>query len=283
MAIIIDGKRIAAELRADCLRRAQSLLKDGINPKLDVIIVGDDPASKQYVSSRANDCDSIGMLSTVHELPFGASQSELTDLIDELNENNATHGILLQMPLPKHMNAEEVIAHISKEKDVDGFHPMNVGALVSGKPGFTPCTPGSIMQLIRSTGVDLDGKNAVVVGRSNVVGRPVAMLLLKENATVTICHSHTPDLKEYTRTADILVAAVGVPELIKGDMIKPGAIVIDAGINRVDGRTLGDVEFESARETAGYISPVPGGVGPVTRTMLLMNTLEACEKLNGRN
>lgn len=283
MAIIIDGKRIAAELRADCLKRAQALLKDGINPKLDVIIVGDDPSSKQYVSSRAKDCDSIGMLSTVHELPSGVSQSELTDLIDELNENNATHGILLQMPLPKHMNADEVIAHISKEKDVDGFHPMNVGALVSGKPGFTPCTPESIMQLIKSTGVDLNGKHAVVVGRSNVVGRPVAMLLLKENATVTICHSHTADLKEYTHTADILVAAVGVPELIKGDMIKPGAIVIDAGINRVDAKTLGDVEFESAKETAGYISPVPGGVGPVTRTMLLMNTLEACENLNGRN
>lgn len=283
MAIIIDGKQIATELRANCVKRTQLLVENGITPKLDVIIVGDDPASIQYVNSRAKDCDSIGMLSAVHSLSSCISQSELTNLIDELNENNSTHGILLQMPLPKHMNAEEVIDHISKEKDVDGFHPMNVGALVSGKPGFTPCTPESIMQLIKSTGVNIDGKHAVVVGRSNVVGRPVAMLLLRENATVTICHSHTQNLREYTRTADILVAAVGVPNLIKGDMIKPGAIVVDAGINRVDGKTIGDVDFESAKETAGYISPVPGGVGPVTRTMLLMNTLEACERLNGRN
>ena len=282
MARIIDGKLIAAQLRKDCLSRSEKLLADGIRPKLDVIIVGNDPASHQYVNSRAADCAAVGLASTVHSLSEDTKQSELIDLIETLNADDNVHGILLQMPLPKHMNPDEVISHISMQKDVDGFHPMNVGALVSGKPAFAPCTPSSIMQLIRSTGIDMSGKNAVVVGRSNVVGRPAAMLLLKESATVTICHSRTIDLKKHTLNADILVAAVGVPNLITGDMIKPGAIVIDAGINRVDGKTVGDVEFETAKDVAGFISPVPGGVGPVTRTILLMNTLEACERLNGR-
>ncbi|MDY6089426.1 MAG: bifunctional 5,10-methylenetetrahydrofolate dehydrogenase/5,10-methenyltetrahydrofolate cyclohydrolase [Eubacteriales bacterium] len=282
MARIIDGKLIAAQLRKDCLSRSEKLLADGIRPKLDVIIVGNDPASHQYVNSRAADCAAVGLASTVHSLNEDTKQSELIELIETLNADDNVHGILLQMPLPKHMNPDEVISHISMQKDVDGFHPMNVGALVSGKPAFAPCTPSSIMQLIRSTGIDISGKNAVVVGRSNVVGRPAAMLLLKESATVTICHSRTIDLKKHTLNADILVAAVGVPNLITGDMIKPGAIVIDAGINRVDGKTVGDVEFETAKDVAGFISPVPGGVGPVTRTILLMNTLEACERLNGR-
>ena len=282
MARIIDGKLIAAQLRKDCLSRSEKLLADGIRPKLDVIIVGNDPASHQYVNSRAADCAAVGLASTVHSLNEDTKQSELIELIETLNADDNVHGILLQMPLSKHMNPDEVISHISMQKDVDGFHPMNVGALVSGKPAFAPCTPSSIMQLIRSTGIDMSGKNAVVVGRSNVVGRPAAMLLLKESATVTICHSRTIDLKEHTLNADILVAAVGVPNLITGDMIKPGAIVIDAGINRVDGKTVGDVEFETAKDVAGFISPVPGGVGPVTRTILLMNTLEACERLNGR-
>ena len=282
MARIIDGKLIAAQLRKDCLSRSEKLLADGIRPKLDVIIVGNDPASHQYVNSRAADCAAVGLASTVHSLNEDTKQSELIELIETLNADDNVHGILLQMPLPKHMNPDEVISHISMQKDVDGFHPMNVGALVSGKPAFATCTPSSIMQLIRSTGIDISGKNAVVVGRSNVVGRPAAMLLLKESATVTICHSRTIDLKEHTLNADILVAAVGVPNLITGDMIKPGAIVIDAGINRVDGKTVGDVEFETAKDVAGFISPVPGGVGPVTRTILLMNTLEACERLNGR-
>lgn len=282
MARIIDGKLIAAQLRKDCLSRSEKLLADGIRPKLDVIIVGNDPASHQYVNSRAADCAAVGLASSVHSLNEDTKQSELIELIETLNADDNVHGILLQMPLPKHMNPDEVISHISMQKDVDGFHPMNVGALVSGKPAFAPCTPSSIMQLIRSTGIDISGKNAVVVGRSNVVGRPAAMLLLKESATVTICHSRTIDLKKHTLNADILVAAVGVPNLITGDMIKPGAIVIDAGINRVDGKTVGDVEFETAKDVAGFISPVPGGVGPVTRTILLMNTLEACERLNGR-
>lgn len=280
MSVVIDGKMIAAQLRSQCELRCQELVKTGITPKLDVIIVGNDPASHQYVNSRASDCKAVGMASCVHTLPEDTAQFELITLIEKLNNDSDVHGILLQMPLPKHMNSDEVIAHISKEKDVDGFHPMNVGSLMSGKPAFAPCTPSSIMQLIKSTGVNIAGKNAVVIGRSNVVGRPVAMMLLKENATVTICHSKTTNLKEHTLNADILVAAVGVPGLVTGDMIKQGAIVIDAGINRVDGKTVGDVDFESAKDVADFISPVPGGVGPVTRTILMMNTLDACENLN---
>ncbi len=281
MAIIIDGKKIAAELRAECIARTNRLLEKGIKPRLDVIIVGSDPASQQYVNSRAKDCAAVGMESCVHALPAETEQAELVEFIELLNANKNVHGILLQMPLPKHMNSDEVISHISMHKDVDGFHLLNVGSLVSGRPAFAPCTPSSIMQLIKSTGVKISGKNAVVIGRSNVVGRPAAMLLLGESATVTICHSKTSNLKEHTLNADILVAAVGVPGLVTGDMIKPGAIVIDAGINRVEGKTVGDVDFASAEPVAGYISPVPGGVGPVTRTILVANTLTAAEKLNG--
>lgn len=282
MSQIIDGKAIATKLRADCSERARALIERGITPKLDVIIVGDDPASHQYVNSRASDCRAIGMDSTVHTLPEQTEQAELIELIERLNADSSVHGILLQIPLPKHMDSDEVISHISWDKDVDGFHLMNVGALVSGRAAIAPCTPSSIMELIKSSGVRIAGKNAVVIGRSNVVGRPAAMMLLHENATVTICHSRTADLAAHTKNADILVAAVGVPHLIKGDMIKPGAVVIDAGINRRDGKTVGDVEFETAKEAAGYITPVPGGVGPVTRTILLMNTLEAAERIHGR-
>ena len=289
MAIIIDGKKIAAELRAECIARTNRLLEKGIKPRLDVIIVGSDPASQQYVNSRAKDCAAVGMESCVHALPAETEQAELVELIESLNADKNVHGILLQMPLPKHMNSDEVISHISMHKDVDGFHLLNVGSLVSGRPAFAPCTPSSIMQLIKSTGVKISGKNAVVIGRSNVVGRPAAMLLLGESATVTICHSKTKNLAKILKQADIvimaigniLVAAVGVPGLVTGDMIKPGAIVIDAGINRVEGKTVGDVDFASAEPVAGYISPVPGGVGPVTRTILVANTLTAAEKLNG--
>lgn len=283
MTNLIDGKGIAAELRAKCAERVSNLILNGIVPKLAVIIVGDDPASHQYVNSRAADCKAVGMDSTVYELPSDTTQSELISLLEQINVDPKIHGILLQMPLPMHMNPDEVVAHISRDKDVDGLHPINIGMLGSGKPSFAPCTPSSIMQLIKSTGVPIRGKNAVVVGRSNVVGKPAAMLLLQENATVTICHSKTVDLKEHTMQADILVAAVGVPGLITGDMIKPGAIVIDAGINRVDGKTVGDVDFESAKEVAEAITPVPGGVGPVTRTILLMHTLDAAERINAGN
>ena len=281
MAIIIDGKAIAAEMRSECAARVARLREHGVAPRLDVVIVGDDPASHQYVNSRAKDCDEIGLLSEVHTLPADAGQGELTALLDGLSADPAVHGILLQMPLPRHMNSDEVISHISPNKDVDGLTVINAGALFTGRDGFAPCTPSSVMRLIKSTGVQLKGKNAVVVGRSIVVGKPAAMLLLAEHATVTLCHSRTANLAEHTKNADVLVAAVGVPGLITGDMIKPGAIVIDAGINRVDGRTVGDVDFDTAKEVAGMISPVPGGVGPVTRKILLANTLRAAEKANG--
>lgn len=281
MANIIDGKKIAAEMRDECIARVQRLKDAGVEPRLDVVIVGDDPASHQYVNSRLKDCAEIGLASVTHTLPAEAEQQELIDLLEELNADNAVHGILLQMPLPRHMSQDEVLAHLSPKKDVDGLTVANAGALYTGRDGFAPCTPSSVMTLIKSTGEPIKGKNAVVVGRSIVVGKPAAMLLLAEHATVTICHSRTKDLAEHTRNADILIAAVGSPELIKGDMVKPGAIVVDAGINRVDGKTVGDVDFAAAEQVAGYISPVPGGVGPVTRKILLANTLKAAEKLNG--
>jgi len=282
MANIIDGKKLSLKLRDECAKRVIDLKNAGIEPRLDVVIVGDDPASHQYVNSRLKDCEDIGLLSITHVLDAGIEQRELTELLDKLSSDSEVHGILLQMPLPKHMDQDEVLSHISPEKDVDGLTVLNAGALFSGREGFAPCTPSSIMHLIKSTGVPIKGKNAVVVGRSIVVGKPAAMLLLAEHATVTVCHSRTVDLKAHLQNADIVVAAVGVANLIKGDMLKPGAIVIDAGINRVDGKTVGDVEFDSAERIAGYISPVPGGVGPVTRKILLSNTLTAAERANGR-
>ncbi|MBR5947941.1 MAG: bifunctional 5,10-methylenetetrahydrofolate dehydrogenase/5,10-methenyltetrahydrofolate cyclohydrolase [Clostridia bacterium] len=282
MAIIIDGKKLAIELSEECAERVQSLKNDGIDPRLDVVIVGDDPASHQYVNSRMKDCTDIGLTSKTHVLSGDIEQRELTDLLDKLCADDAVHGIILQMPLPKHMDQDDVLSHIRPEKDVDGLTVLNAGALFTGRQGFAPCTPSSIMQLVRSVGVPIKGKNAVVVGRSIVVGKPAAMLLLAEHATVTVCHSRTENLKAHLQNADIIVAAVGVPNLITGDMIKPGAIIVDAGINRVDGKTVGDVEFASAEKVAGYISPVPGGVGPVTRKILLSNTLTAAERANGR-
>lgn len=282
MANIIDGKKLSLKLRDESAKRVIDLKNAGIEPRLDVVIVGDDPASHQYVNSRLKDCEDIGLLSITHVLDTGIEQRELTELLDKLSSDSEVHGILLQMPLPKHMDQDEVLSHICPEKDVDGLTVLNAGALFSGREGFAPCTPSSIMHLIKSTGVPIKGKNAVVVGRSIVVGKPAAMLLLAEHATVTVCHSRTVDLKAHLQNADIVVAAVGSANLIKGDMLKPGAIVIDAGINRVDGKTVGDVEFDSAERIAGYISPVPGGVGPVTRKILLSNTLTAAERANGR-
>lgn len=282
MANIIDGKKLSLKLRDESAKRVIDLKNAGIEPRLDVVIVGDDPASHQYVNSRLKDCEDIGLLSITHVLDAGIEQRELTELLDKLSSDSEVHGILLQMPIPKHMDQDEVLSHICPEKDVDGLTVLNAGALFSGREGFAPCTPSSIMHLIKSTGVPIKGKNAVVVGRSIVVGKPAAMLLLAEHATVTVCHSRTVDLKAHLQNADIVVAAVGSANLIKGDMLKPGAIVIDAGINRVDGKTVGDVEFDSAERIAGYISPVPGGVGPVTRKILLSNTLTAAERANGR-
>lgn len=282
MAQIIDGKKLAFELQEECIARVEALKARGIVPRLDVVIVGSDPASHQYVNSRGKDCEAVGIESRVHTLDEDADEAQLTRILDELSSDAGVHGILLQLPLPGHMNTEKVLMHIAPEKDVDGLTVVNQGALYAGGVGFAPCTPSSIMHLIKSTGVSIKGKNAVVVGRSIVVGKPAAMLLLSEHATVTVCHSRTADLAAHTQNADIVVAAVGVAELIKGDMLKEGAIVIDAGINRIDERTVGDVHFDSAAKVAGYISPVPGGVGPVTRKILLKNTLTAAERSDVR-
>lgn len=238
-----------------------------------MVIVGDDPASKTYVASKKKACSQAGFYSEEYALPETAAQSELTDLIARLNADPKIHGILVQLPLPKHIDEQDVIDSIDPRKDVDGFHPVNVGNLIIGKQGFVPCTPYGCLKLIESTGVSIDGVRAVVVGRSNIVGKPMGALLMSRGATVTTCHSRTRDLAEECRRADILVAAVGRPKMITGDMVKPGAVVIDVGINRVDGKIVGDVDFDSVSEVAGYITPVPGGVGPMTITMLLQNTL----------
>jgi len=243
------------------------------------VLVGEDPASQVYVRNKEKACISVGMYSEVHRLPEATTQDELLALIAELAANRRIHGILVQLPLPKHIDEKAVIAAIPPEKDVDGFHPVSVGNMVIGDECFLPCTPAGIIELIKRTGIDLVGKHAVVVGRSNIVGKPVAMLLLQEHATVTICHSRTPDLAAITRQADVLVAAVGRAKMIKREHVKPGAVVIDVGVNRLpDGRLAGDVDYDDVLETASYITPVPGGVGPMTITMLLLNTLRSAER-----
>lgn len=276
---IISGKELSARLREEMAAQIPSLEeKYGRKPNLTVILVGENPASQSYVRSKAKAAVAIGMTSSTVTLPEQTSEAELLDLISKLNEDDAVDGILVQLPLPKHIDEDKVIDAISYEKDVDGFHPMNVAALWLGQPCIVPCTPKGCIEMIESTGVGIAGKKAVVVGRSNIVGKPVAKLLLDKNATVTIAHSRTADLGAVTREADILVAAVGRPLMITGDMVKPGAVVIDVGINRLeDGRLVGDVDFESAAPVAGYISPVPGGVGPMTITMLMKNTIQCFE------
>lgn len=248
----------------------------GINPGLAVILVGDDPASKVYVSNKKKACEYIGINSFEYVMPEKTSQEELIELIEKLNNDDTVSGILCQLPVPKHIDEEAIINAINPNKDVDAFHPVNVGKIMTGNYDFVPCTPAGVMELIKESGIDVSGKECVVVGRSNIVGKPMSMLLLHKNGTVTVCHSKTQNLAEKTRNADILVAAVGIPEFIKGDMIKPGAVVIDVGINRVAPKKLvGDVEFESAEKVAGAITPVPGGVGPMTIAMLMKNTLKA--------
>ncbi|MCQ2143144.1 MAG: bifunctional methylenetetrahydrofolate dehydrogenase/methenyltetrahydrofolate cyclohydrolase FolD [Bacteroidales bacterium] len=284
MSNIISGKELSAELRAKMTADIPGLeAKYGRVPHLVVILVGENPASQSYVRSKGKAAVAIGMKSTTILKPEDISEEELLSLIDELNNDDTVDGILVQLPLPKHISEDKVIDKISYEKDVDGFHPRNVASLWLGEDCIVPCTPKGCIEMIKSTGVSIKGKNAVVVGRSNIVGKPVAKLLLDENATVTIAHSRTADLASVCRGADILVAAVGRPEMIKGDMIKPGAIVIDVGINRVtnpDGtsKLVGDVDFASAEPVAGWISPVPGGVGPMTITMLMRNTIECFER-----
>ncbi len=278
-AQILDGKKIAAEVREDIKKEVEALKSKGITPGLAVVLVGEDPASQVYVNNKHKSCGEVGMYSEVHRLPKDTPEDELLALIDKLNKDDKIHGILVQLPLPDHINEKAVIDSIALDKDVDGFGPSNVGNLVIGDDCFYPCTPHGCMVMLKRTGIELKGKKAVVVGRSNIVGKPVAMMLLAEHCTVTICHSRTKDLAKECREADILVAAVGRPEMITGDMIKEGAVVIDVGINRLpDGRLVGDVHFDSAKEVAGWITPVPGGVGPMTITMLLLNTVEAAKR-----
>ncbi len=276
-AQILDGKTISAELRADIAKRVAALRDKGITPGLTVILVGEDPASQIYVRNKSVGCDQVGIHSVTINLPEQTTQDELEKLIVRLNEDSTIHGILVQLPLPRHLDEAAALAVIAPEKDVDGFHILNAGRLFTGQPGVVACTPKGAMEMIRRTGVDLNGKEAVVIGRSNIVGKPMAMLLLDANCTVTMCHSRTVDLASHTRRADVLVAAVGKPGFIKKDMIKPGAIVIDVGINRVNGKVVGDV-MPDAAEVAGWMTPVPGGVGKMTIAELLANTLEAAEK-----
>lgn len=278
-ARIIDGKAIAQEVRAEWKVRADALKARGITPGLAVIIVGEDAASKVYVGNKVKACAELGLHSEHIALSADTPETTLLAKIAELNADPRIHGILVQLPLPTHIDSNKVLAAIDPNKDADGFHQMNVGALVTGNTRFPPCTPYGAMKLLEKCGVAIEGKHAVVVGRSNIVGKPMALMLLHKNATVTICTSKTVDLAKYTRDADILVVATGKPQMITGDMIKPGAAVIDVGINRLpNGKLVGDVDFDSAKEVAGFITPVPGGVGPMTIAMLIANTVQAAER-----
>ena len=278
MAKILSGKVVSQRIKDELKEEVKELNQKGIFPGLAVIIVGDDPASKVYVNSKKKACEEIGIYSEEYALPKETTENELLELVEKLNNDKKICGILVQLPLPKHIDEETVINKISPKKDVDAFHPVNVGKIMIGNYDFLPCTPAGVMELIKESGIDVSGKECVVVGRSNIVGKPQAMLLLHQNGTVTICHSRTKDLKEKTKNADILVAAVGIPNFITGDMIKEGAVVIDVGINRISEKKLvGDVEFESAEKVASAITPVPGGVGPMTIAMLMKNTVKAAQ------
>lgn len=281
-AQIIDGKNISDAIREELRQEVDRLKEQGITPGLVVILVGDDPASQVYVNNKAKACEQLGYYSEVVRLPADTSQEELLGAIARYNAQNNIHGILVQLPLPKHIEEKAVIDAISVEKDVDGFHPVSVGNLMIGDEALLPCTPSGVIELLKRTGNAPAGKHAVVIGRSNIVGKPVSMLLLRENATVTMCHSRTPNLPEMARQADILVVAVGVAKLVKKDWVKPGAVVIDVGMNRLaDGKLCGDVDFDDVIDTAGWITPVPRGVGPMTITMLMANTLKSAKRANG--
>ncbi len=278
-AQVLSGKTMSESLRQEIASRVTALKERGLTPGLAVILVGNDPASEIYVRNKGNGCTEVGMYSRTINMPAETTQEELEAAIEELNADSAIHGILVQLPLPKHLDEQAALAKILPEKDVDGFHLINAGHMLTGTEGVVACTPRGALHMIKSTGVNLSGKEAVVIGRSNIVGKPMAMLLLKENCTVTMCHSRTQNLAEHTRRADILVAAVGKAGFVTADMVKPGAIVIDVGINRVDGKVKGDVDYDAVKEVAGWITPVPGGVGKMTITMLLMNTVEAAERM----
>ena len=277
-AKLLDGKIMSAEIKAEIAERVKNLKKQGVIPGLAVILVGNDPASEIYVRNKQIGCEETGMNGQTIRMPEETSQEALEAEIERLNHDDTVHGILVQLPLPSHLNEQAVLSRIQPEKDVDGFHLINAGHMLTGTEGVIACTPKGALHMIRSTGEDLNGKEAVVIGRSNIVGKPMAMLLLRENCTVTICHSRTQNLKEHTRRADILVAAVGKAGFVTADMVKPGAIVIDVGINRIDGKVRGDVDFDAVKEIAGWITPVPGGVGKMTIAMLLSNTAEAAER-----
>lgn len=283
-AEIIDGKLVAEQCRAQTAAGVQTLkAARGVVPHLAAILAGNDPASQVYVRNKERACEKAGLRSTLHRLPEDVGQQQLIALIQQLNQDVDVHGILVQLPLPRHLNTTEVLDTVHPLKDVDAFHPENVGLMLQGRPRFLPCTPAGVMQLLRAGGTAIAGKHAVVLGRSDIVGKPMAALLLQKgaDATVTLCHSRTPDIAGFCRQADILVAAVGIPEFVQGDWVKPGAIVIDVGINRVGDRLVGDVEYSGASERASAITPVPGGVGPMTIAMLLQNTLKAAELQTG--
>jgi methylenetetrahydrofolate dehydrogenase (NADP+) / methenyltetrahydrofolate cyclohydrolase len=278
-AQLIDGNALAKRIRAEVSGRTEALRARGVQPSLAIILVGEDPASQVYTKHKVNDSQQTGLAATLERFPADTREADLLARIEQLNRDPSVHGILVQLPLPKHMDSHKVIEAISPVKDVDGFHVANAGALLVGQPGFWPCTPYGCMKMLESVGYELRGKNAVVIGRSNIVGKPMALMLLQKNATVTVCHSATADLKSHTLRADVIVVAVGKRNMVTADMVKPGAVVIDVGMNRDDeGRLCGDVDFAAVSQVAGWITPVPGGVGPMTRAMLLVNTLEAAER-----
>lgn len=278
-AQIISGKEIATQLRAEMKTEVSRLKEKGITPGLAVIIVGDDPASHSYVKGKKKACEEVGIYNRLIEHSSTLSEEDLLKEIDQLNEDDSIHGILVQLPLPQHIDEKKVIEQISPEKDVDGFHPINVGRMMTGQRAFLPCTPYGVLKMVQLQNINIEGKHVVVVGRSNIVGKPVGQLFLNENATVTYCHSRTMELKKITKQADILIVAVGKANFIGKDHIKDGAVVIDVGVNRLDtGKLCGDVMFEEAKEVASYLTPVPGGVGPLTITMLLQNTIEAAQR-----
>lgn len=281
-AAIISGKQVSDEIRIGIAREVAQLAERGVKPGLAVVLVGEDPASQVYVRNKEKSSTELGFHSEVHRLDAATSQEDLLALVAELNRRDEIDGILVQLPLPKHIDEKAVINAIAVEKDVDGFHPINVGNLVIGDDSLLPCTPAGVIELIKRTGTGISGKHAVVIGRSNIVGKPVSLLLQRENATVTMCHSRTANIAELSRQADILVVAIGRANFIDGSFVKPGAVVIDVGMNRLDnGKLAGDVDYESAKEVAGYITPVPGGVGPMTITMLMGNTLIAAKRRRG--
>ena len=278
-AKIIDGKALAASLRAGLTKEVETLAARGVRPGLAVVLAGDNAASRVYVRNKVRACEETGVRSELHEFPGSVTEAQLLQCIAGLNANPLLHGILVQLPLPKQIDESRVLAAVSARKDVDGFHAENLGALVAGRPGFVACTPAGVMKMLEHEGIELRGKRAVVVGRSTIVGKPVSLLLLQKDATVTICHSRTDALGEITRQADVLIAAVGKDNLITADMVKPGACVIDVGMNRLaDGKLVGDVDYAGVREVAGWITPVPGGVGPMTVAMLIANTVLSAQQ-----